>query len=486
MIPDARGNAMRYCTRPSGKEERSLTHDVVLPRSLATLSRELKERRLSPVEVVKTLLARIESDETNAFITVTAERALEEASLAEREITAGRHNGPLHGVPIALKDLIFTRDVRTTMASDFFAEHVPDRSATVASKLEGAGSVLIGKTNTHEFAYGPTGDRSFFGPTRNPHDTGKITGGSSGGSGAAVAAGLCYGALGSDTGGSIRIPAALCGVVGMKPTFGRVSKTGVFPLAWSLDHVGPITRTVEDNALMLNALAGHDPEDLYSVDLAAEDFTRDLERGPQGAAIAVPVSFYFEHLDGEVEERVNEAVEVFASLGTEIREVEVPHLWDTLHAQRLILAAEAYAVHEERLETDPDRFDDHGLERLLNGENLKAYRYANAQQRKLRSGQEFANVLREVGVLLTPTVPIPAPEIGQRETTIDGYEEAVYSALTRLTGPTNLNGLPSLSIPCGTTTSGLPVGLQLIGRPFDEATLYRFGRAYELAVGPDR
>jgi aspartyl-tRNA(Asn)/glutamyl-tRNA(Gln) amidotransferase subunit A len=437
MIPDARGNAMRYCTRPSGKEERSLTHDVVLPRSLATLSRELKERRLSPVEVVKTLLARIESDETNAFITVTAERALEEASLAEREITAGRHNGPLHGVPIALKDLIFTRDVRTTMASDFFAEHVPDRSATVASKLEGAGSVLIGKTNTHEFAYGPTGDRSFFGPTRNPHDTGKITGGSSGGSGAAVAAGLCYGALGSDTGGSIRIPAALC-------------------------------------------------EDLYSVDLAAEDFSRDLERGPQGAAIAVPASFYFEHLDGEVEERVNEAVEVFASLGTEIREVEVPHLWDTLHAQRLILAAEAYAVHEERLETDPDRFDDHGLERLLNGENLKAYRYANAQQRKLRSGQEFANVLREVGVLLTPTVPIPAPEIGQRETTIDGYEEAVYSALTRLTGPTNLNGLPSLSIPCGTTTSGLPVGLQLIGRPFDEATLYRFGRAYELAVGPDR
>jgi aspartyl-tRNA(Asn)/glutamyl-tRNA(Gln) amidotransferase subunit A len=482
MIPDARGNAMRYCTRPSGKEERSLTHNLVLPHSLVTLSRELKERRLSPVEVVKTLLARIESDETNAFITVTAERALEEASLAEREITAGRHNGPLHGVPIALKDLIFTRDVRTTMASDFFAEHVPDRSATVARRLEDAGSVLIGKTNTHEFAYGPTGDRSFFGPTRNPHDTGKITGGSSGGSGAAVAAGLCYGALGSDTGGSIRIPAALCGVVGMKPTFGRVSKTGVFPLAWSLDHVGPITRTVEDNALMLNALAGHDPEDLYSADLASEDFARDLERGTQGAAIGVPSSFYFEHLDGEVEERVNEAVEVFASLGTEIRKVEVPHLWDTLHAQRLVLAAEAYAVHEERLETNPDRFDDHGLERLLNGENLKAYRYANAQQRKLRSRREFANVLREVDVLLTPTVPIPAPEIGQRETTIDGYEEAVYSALTRLTGPTNLNGLPSLSIPCGTTTSGLPVGLQLIGRPFDEATLYRFGRAHELAA----
>jgi aspartyl-tRNA(Asn)/glutamyl-tRNA(Gln) amidotransferase subunit A len=463
-----------------------MTQDANVPHSLAALSRELRERRLSPVEVVRALLGRIEADETNAFITVTAERALERASRAEQEILAGHHKGPLHGVPIALKDLVYTRNVRTTMASAFFAEHVPDHSATVATKLEEAGSVLIGKTNTHEFAYGPTGDRSFFGPTRNPHDTRKITGGSSGGSGAAVAANLCYGALGSDTGGSIRIPAALCGVVGMKPTFGRVSKLGVYPLAWSLDHVGPITRTVEDNALMLNALAGHDPEDLYSVDAAAEDFARDLERGVRGAAIGLPSSFYFEHIDEEVEARVREVAEVFASLGANIREVEVPNLWDTLHAQRLILAAEAYAVHEERLKYEPDRFDDHGLERLLNGENLKAFRYANAQQRKLRSQQEFGNVLREVDVLLTPTVPIPATEIGQRQTTIGGYEESVYSALTRLTGPTNLNGLPSLSVPCGTTSSGLPVGMQLIGRHFDELTLYRFGRACEGAAGPAR
>ena len=461
-----------------------MTQDAQLPRSLAALSRELKDRRLSPVEVVRALLARVEADETKSFITVTAERTLGRASLAEREIMAGRHRGPLHGVPVALKDLIHTADVPTTMGSAFFAGHVPDHSATVVLKLEEAGSVLIGKTNTHEFAYGPTGDRSFFGPTRNPHDTTRITGGSSGGSGAAVAANLCYGALGSDTGGSIRIPAALCGGVGMKPTFGRVSKMGVFPLAWSLDHVGPITRTVEDNALMLNVLAGHDPGDPYSVNPASEDFARDLERGVRGAAIGLPTQFYFEHIDGEVEAHVGEAAGVLASLGAEIREVEIPNLWDTLHAQRLILAAEAYAVHEERLKTDPDRFDDHGLERLLNGENLRAFRYANAQQRKLRSGQEFGNVLRDVDVILTPTVPIPAPEIGQRETMIDGYEEAVYSALTRLTGPTNLNGLPSLSVPCGTTASGLPVGLQLVGRPLDEATLYRFGHAYERAVDP--
>jgi aspartyl-tRNA(Asn)/glutamyl-tRNA(Gln) amidotransferase subunit A len=459
-----------------------LTHDADLPRSLASLSRELGERRLSPVEVAEVLLGRIEADDTNSFITVTAERALEEASRAEREILAGRRRGPLHGVPVALKDLIYTEGVRTTMGSAFFAGHVPGFSATVARRLDEAGAVLIGKTNTHEFAYGPTGDRSHFGPTRNPHDARRITGGSSGGSGAAVATNLCYGALGSDTGGSIRIPAALCGVVGTKPTFGRVSKHGVFPLAWSLDHVGPITRTVEDNALMLNALAGHDPEDPYSMDLPEEDFARDLGRGVGGTAIGLPSSFYFEHVERDVEASVREAAEVFRSLGAEVREVEIPNLWDTLHAQRLILAAEAYAVHEERLKKDPERFDDHGLERLLKGECLKAFRYANAQKRKLYSRSEFGRVLQEVDVLLTPTVPIPAPELEQRETTIEGYEEAVYSALTRLTGPTNLNGLPSLSVPCGATTRGLPTGLQLIGRPFQEATLYRFGRAYEQAV----
>ena len=233
------------------------------------------------------LLGRIEADETNSFITVTAEWALERASQAEREILAGRYRGPLHGVPVALKDIIYTRGVRTTMGSASSSGHVPDHSATVARKLEEAGSVLIGKTNTHEFAYGPTGDRSHFGATKNPHDTRRITGGSSGGSGAAVAANLCYGALGSDTGGSIRIPAALCGTVGMKPTFGRVSKSGVFPLSWSLDHVGPITRTVEDNALMLNVLAGHDPEDPYSVDV----LPRTL-RGISNADSGEPVSVF--------------------------------------------------------------------------------------------------------------------------------------------------------------------------------------------------
>jgi aspartyl-tRNA(Asn)/glutamyl-tRNA(Gln) amidotransferase subunit A len=457
-----------------------------LPRSLAGLSGELLARRLSPVEVVIALLGRIEADETNSFITVTAERALEQASLAEREILAGYYRGPLHGVPVALKDIIYTRGVRTTMGSALYAGHVPDHSATVARKLEEAGSVLIGKTNTHEVAYGPTGDRSYFGPTLNPHDPRRITGGSSGGSGAAVATNLCYGALGSDTGGSIRIPAALCGTVGMKPTFGRVSKSGVFPLCWSLDHVGPITRAVEDNALMLNVLAGHDPEDHYSVDHPAEDFTRDLQRGLREAGIGLPTSFYFDHVDEEVGTRVREAVEVFRLLGARVREVEIPNLVDTLHAHRLILGAEAYAVHEERLENEPETFDEEVCNRLMDGARPRAYRYANARRRGVLATDEFDHALQGVDVLLTPTLPIVATEIGQREVSIGEYEESVRSALTRYTGPTDLTGHPSLSIPCGTTASGLPVGLQLIGRHFDEATLYRFGRAYEEAMVQDQ
>ena len=459
-----------------------MAQNIDLPRSLAGLSRDLLARRLSPVEVVRALLARIEADESNSFITVTAERALEKASRAEGEILAGHYKGPLHGVPVALKDIIYTEGVRTTMGSALYAGHVPGHSATVARKLEEAGSVLIGKTNTHEFAYGPTGDRSHYGPTKNPHDARRITGGSSGGSGGAVAANLCYAALGSDTGGSIRIPAALCGVVGMKPTFGRVSKSGVFPLSWTLDHVGPITRTAEDNALMLNALAGHEPEDLHSVDLPAEDFTRDLQCGLRGAEIGIPTNFYAENVDEEIAARVREAAEVFVFLGAELREVEIPNLWETLHAQRLILAAEAYAVHEERLEIEPEMISEEVRERLMEGERPRAYRYANARRRGILATEEFDRALHGVDVLLTPTLPITATEIGQREVSIGDYEELVRSALTRFTGPTDLTGHPSLSVPCGTTASGLPLGLQLIGRRFDEATLYRFGHAYEGAV----
>ena len=452
-----------------------------LPDTLAGFARALKGGTVSPVEAVEAVLGRIEErdGELNSFVTVVPERAREAARTAEREIRAGSYRGPLHGVPIGVKDLIFTAGVRTTMGSAFFEDYVPDRDAAVTRKLEEAGAIVVGKTNTHEFAYGTTGDRSRFGPVGNPHDPSRISGGSSSGSGAAVAAGLVYGALGTDTGGSIRIPAALCGVVGMKPTFGRVSKRGVLPLAWTLDHVGPLTRTVEDNALLLNALAGHDPEDPYSVRGETEDFARDLGRGVRGGVVGIPSGFYFERLDGEVAERVGEAIEVFRGLGAEVRPVELPLLRETLDAQRLVLAAEAYAVHAERLRTESEKFDEEVRERVSAGEALRTHEYAEAQHTKLESLRAFGQVLQAVDILLTPTVPLPATEIGRRKVRIAGREESVRASLNRFTGPTNLNGLPSLSVPCGTTASGLPVGLQFIGRPFEEATLYRYGHAFE-------
>lgn len=456
-----------------------------LPDTLAGLARALREGAVSPVEVTEAVLARIEErdGELNSFITVAPERAVEAARGAEREIRAGGYRGPLHGVPLGVKDLVSTAGLRTTMGSAFFEDHVPDRNATVVDKLEEAGAIVVGKTNTHEFAYGTTGDRSRFGPVGNPCAPARISGGSSSGSGASVAAGLVYGAIGTDTGGSIRIPAALCGAVGMKPTFGRVSKHGVFPLARTLDHVGPMTRTVEDNALLLNALACHDPEDPYSVTREAEDFARDLARGIAGGVVGIPSGFYFEGLDGEVARRVWEAVEVFRGLGAEVRPVDVPFLREALDAQRLVLAAEAYTVHAERLRTEPGRFEEEVRERVAAGEAPRAYEYAEAQRTRLQSLRAFGTVLEEVDVLLSPTVPIPATEIGQRKVRIDGREEPVRAALNRFTGPTNLNGLPSLSVPCGLTATGLPVGLQIMGRPFDEATLYRYGHAFEREAG---
>jgi aspartyl-tRNA(Asn)/glutamyl-tRNA(Gln) amidotransferase subunit A len=453
-----------------------------LPDSLAGLARAFSERRLSPVEVAGALLERIEADRTNSFVTVTAEQALHAAARAERRLLSGAECGPLCGVPVGIKDIIYTGGVRTTMGSAFFEDYAPNRSAKVVRQLEGAGAIILGKTSTHEFAYGPTGDRSHFGPVRNPHDHARISGGSSAGSAAAVASGLVYGALGTDTGGSVRIPAALCGIVGMKPTFGRVGKSGVFPLSWTLDHVGTLARTVEDNALLLGALAGHDPDDPYSVDRPAEDFARYLERGVRGGVVGVPPGFYFEYIEPDVREMVTGAIEVFRGIGARVREVEIPDLDEILRAQRLILAAEAYAVHEERLKESPELFGEEVRERLIAGEPLRAHRYAAAQQTRRRSRESFLRALSEVEVLLVPTAPITAPEIRQREVEIGGRKEHVFSALTRLTGPTNLNGLPGLSVPCGTNASGLPAGLQLIGRPFDEATLYRYGNAYERAV----
>lgn len=452
--------------------------------SIAKLARAIRNKEVSPVEIVNQLLDGIGkvNGELNAYITVLGETALQTAKRAEKDAVEGNIRGPLHGVPLAIKDIIYTADVRTTMGSAFFADHVPHYNSAVVERLEDAGAVIMGKLNTHEFAYGPTGDRSYSGPARNPYDTARITGGSSGGAGAAVAAGLCYGAVGTDTGGSVRIPAALCGVVGMKPTYGRVSLYGVFPLAWSLDHAGPLTRTVEDNALLLNALAGHDHRDPCSVVRDSEDFTRDLVKSIRGSTIGIPSSFYFDSLSEEVKAVVEQAIETFRRLGAEVRTLEMTGLEQYLHAQRLMLASEAYAVHQERFEQEPKKFEEDVRERLAAGADAKAYEYARARRLQVMAGEEFNRALEKVEVLLTPTVPITAPPIWQREIDVCGSRELVRSAVTRYTGLTNFTGHPSLSVPCSSAPD-LPIGLQLIGGRFDEATVYRFGRAFELEAG---
>jgi aspartyl-tRNA(Asn)/glutamyl-tRNA(Gln) amidotransferase subunit A len=453
--------------------------------SLSALSSAIRNKSVSPVEVTNKLLKRIEEVNPiiNSYITVLFEEAKESALEAEREITAGNWKGPLHGIPIGVKDIIYTKNIKTTMGSAIFKDFVPDYDAAVVERLKQAGAVLIGKQNTHQFAYGPTGDRSFFGPVRNPHNTSKMPGGSSSGSSAAVASGLCYGSIGSDTGGSIRIPSASCGIVGMKPTFGRVSKYGVYPLSRTLDHIGPITRTVHDNAVLLNVLSGYDFRDPYSVKTENEDFTRLLDHGIKGSIIGIPSSYYFEKLEPEVEKQILQALEVLKSLGAEIRPIDIPRLQEISLAHQTIAKCEAYALHEKMLQDFPEQYEEEVRERLLTGLAPKAYEYVQAQEIREVADQVFRKALTEAEVIITPTLSILPPDLQQREVNINGHQEQVRASLTRFTGPTNLNGFPSISIPCGFSASGLPIGMQLIGKPLDEANLYRFANAFEHGSG---
>ncbi|MGG1663928.1 amidase [Brevibacillus sp. NRS-1366] len=447
---------------------------------LLTLSGAYQEKKISPVEVVRQTLSDIQQNNPacNAYITVCEEEALEAAAQAEKEIMAGNKRGPLHGVPIAIKDMIFTKSVRTTMGSKVYQNFVPDIDATVVHKCKEAGAILIGKTNTHEFAYGPIGDRSYFGPSRNPHDLEKITGGSSGGSGAAVAANLAYAALGTDTGGSIRIPSAACGIVGMKPTFGLVSKYGVFDLAYTLDHVGPMTKSVKDNATLLNLLTGYDEKDPYSYVKAEEDYTRFIGQGVRKKVIGLP-AFFFQNIEEEVMRAVHLAIDVYQSLGAEIREVEIKGIEEIAEGQRITIQAEAYAVHERTILEHANDLDSEVRERLISSKEVRGYQYVQVQHQRKRLIQQFNDSFGEVDVLLTPTLPILPTNIDQREVMIGDYQEGVRQALLRLTSPTNFTGNPGLSIPCGFSKSGLPIGFQLIGMHREEAQLYQFGYAYE-------
>jgi aspartyl-tRNA(Asn)/glutamyl-tRNA(Gln) amidotransferase subunit A len=442
---------------------------------IAELRRRYRSREVSPLEVTRAHLARIERlDKTlSAYVTVTADRALADARAAEAPILSGVA-GPLAGIPVAYKDLYATRGILTTAGSALLADWVPDHDATCVSRLQQAGMVMLGKLTTHEFAFGIQFPGHRFPPARNPWNLDHIPGGSSSGSGAALAAGLTVGALGSDTGGSIRGPAAFCGIVGLKPTYGRVSRAGVVTLSWTLDHTGPMTRTVEDAALMLQALAGHDPSDPASSREPVPLYTAPLRQGAKGLRVGVPRDYFLHDVKPEVGDAFETALLTLSRLGAQVRDVQIPSIW-AAPAFMVIMLAEAFAYHARDLRERPHLYGEVLREKLMAGALFTAEEYVQAQRLRARLRADMHRALAEVDVLATPTTPGTAPAF---QTVLDPDFPFARSNMA----PFNMSGLPALALPCGFASSGLPISLQLAGRPFDEATVLRAGHAYEQAT----
>jgi aspartyl-tRNA(Asn)/glutamyl-tRNA(Gln) amidotransferase subunit A len=445
----------------------------------------LRARQVSSVELTTRCLETIARDnpKLNAFLAVTEEQALADARRADAEFAEGRDRGPMQGIPIAHKDLFCTNSVKTTSGSKVFAEYVPNFDAAVVEKLRDAGAVMMGKTNMHEHAYGITSNNPHFGPVRNPWDPERIPGGSSGGSAVAVASEMALGATGSDTGGSIRVPASYCGIAGLKPTFGLVSKFGALPLGFSLDHAGPMARTVRDVAAMLEAMAGHDARDGSSVRRKRERYVPGREEGLAGVRIALPQNFFFERLDAEVQKLVLGAAQAAEEGGATFVMSRVPDGQQLNTIAQVTLLAEAASVHEPYIRKRRGDYGADVLALLDMGRLVPATDYLQAQRLRKRILQVFLELLKKVDCILMPVTPVAAPKIGQDTVEIQGQPEDVRLASTRLVRGINALGLPALAFPAGFTAAGLPVGLQLVGRPFSEANLLRVGAAMEDRIG---
>ena len=443
-----------------------------MPTTILETAKLLRNRSLSPVELLEQSLARIEklNPTLNAFITVMADSALAEARQAEAEILVGDWRGPLHGIPIGLKDLIDTAGVRTTAASGVFKDRIPQADAEVVRRLKSAGAVMLGKQNLHEFAYGGSSIISYYGEVRNPWNPAHITGGSSGGSAAAVAAGLGYAAIGTDTAGSIREPASQCGVVGLKPTYGRVSARGVIPLSQSLDHVGPITRAVSDAAIILRAIAEPAP--------GAEtlpDFVSSMN-SQSPLRVGVPREFFYEDLDPEVAAAMEEAFLVVKSLAAEMREMSLP-----VDTDRTLQTAEAYLYHVPFLEKTPELYQPESLRRIQAGNGISWAAYTNGLRQLKEQRHEIGKIFEKIDLLVTPATPIPAPVIDELKKDFDLLRPREL-LLLRNTRLFNVWGLPAISVPCGFTRAGLPIGLQIAGPHWGEATVLQLAYAYEQAT----
>lgn len=449
--------------------------------SIQHLAPRLAVGEVSPVEVTQAYLDRIGTyaSALNAYIRVTEEAALAQARAAEAEIRAGQYRGPLHGVPIAIKDLYDVAGLPTTAGSRLFLDNVAAQDAPSIARLRDAGAVFLGKLNMHEVAYGVTGDSSHFGPTHNPWDLARVPGGSSSGSGAAVAAGLCAAATGSDTGGSIRIPAALCGIVGLKPTYGRVPTRGLIPLSYSLDHPGPLARSVYDAAVMLQAMSGYDAADPTSVDRPVPDFTADMERGARGLTVALDPAFSLVGADADVLRGLHATLDTLRHEGASVVESALPRLAEANKVALDILNAEATGFHAERLKARRDEFRPDVGSRLQLGFEVRGIDYAYAVRFRSFLVRDFERLFESVDLFIAPGCAVPAPPLGASKVEIEGVTVSAREAIARYTRPFNLTGLPVLSLPSGLSAEGLPVGVQLVSRWWDEATLVRIGRVLE-------
>src|SRR5499427_5693108 len=448
------------------------------PSSISELGPRLRRKEISPVEITRECLSRIEegNQALNAFITVTAESAFAEARTAEKEISEGRWRGPLHGIPVALKDLIDTAGVRTTSASALHENRVPSQDAEVVRRLRQTGAVFVGKNNLHEFAYGGSSLVSHFGDVHNPWDVNRIAGGSSGGSAASVLSGMCCAAIGTDTAGSIREPAALCGCVGLKPTFGRVPSRGVIPLSASLDHVGPLAATVTDAAIVLQAIAGYDASDITSAEVPVAEYVSAVREDTKSLRVGVPRAYFFEDLDVEVASAMEHALRGIETLVREVREVRVE-----VPTDRTLQAAESYAYHTENVAENAELYQAETLRRIRTGEKVSAADYIRRRSELEQERRTIRKIFSAVDLLVTPTTPIPAPALAELKATPDALRPAELKLL-RNTRPFNVWGLPAISVPCGFTQSGLPIGLQIAGRHWREDLVLRVAHAYEQAT----
>ncbi|MDP2602719.1 MAG: amidase [Deltaproteobacteria bacterium] len=457
-----------------------MTADDLSYLTISEAAAGLRRKEFSPLELTKACLTRIKAidGKLHSFITLTTDLALRQAEQAERELHSGNDRGPLHGIPIALKDLYATKGIRTTCHSAVLEHWIPDHDATAVAKLQEAGTILLGKLGMHEFAFGGPSVDAPFPAVRNPWNTAHIPGGSSSGSGAALAAALCYGALGSDTGGSIRTPSSHCGIVGIKPTYGRVSRRGVVPLSWSLDHAGPMARCVEDCALLLQAIAGYDAKDPASANVVVPDFRAGLRDGIKGLRVGVPRAGWFDEnkgTDPETEAVFDQALKTLLELGATIVEIDGTPFSLARKANQTILVCEAYAYHEKTFQSTPEKFGSSVRRRILEGAFLSAADYITAQRaRSVLNDQIRANFAR-VDVFATPSAA-RSPEAFE---SIDPNEQNLRP---NFTNPFNLTGLPAISVPCGFTPGNLPAGLQIVARPFEEATCFRVAYAYEQAT----